>query len=44
MATEYVRYCKNCGLVFKPDPRQHKEPETYCPKCGHKLVKDSDDG
>ena len=41
MADDFVRYCLNCHLVYRPDERIYVEPDTYCPKCGHKLDKDN---
>jgi len=41
--TDYIRFCPHCKLQYRPDPRQHVEPETYCPKCGHKLVPDEEE-
>lgn len=42
MATEYVRICPHCKLVFRPDERIYKDAHQVCPRCGKKLVKDSD--
>jgi uncharacterized paraquat-inducible protein A len=38
--TEFVRMCNECHLVYRPDPRIHKNPNTYCPRCEAKLRKD----
>jgi hypothetical protein len=42
MSDSYIRFCPHCKLAYRPDGRTHKEPETYCPRCGKKLVKDSE--
>lgn len=42
--TEYIRFCPECHLPYRPDPRIYKDPHTYCPKCGAKLVKEDEDG
>ena len=43
MADDYVRFCKNCGLVFRPDERIYNNSNEICPKCGYKLIPDSED-
>ena len=40
---EYARFCRYCKLVYIPDPRIYEDPEVYCPRCGHKLIKDDED-
>ncbi|MEW6385910.1 MAG: hypothetical protein AB1491_00115 [Thermodesulfobacteriota bacterium] len=32
-----LRFCQNCKLVYRPDPRIHKDPEEFCPRCGFRL-------
>jgi hypothetical protein len=34
-----VIYCRSCQLVYYPDPRIHRDPLRYCPKCGERLTK-----
>lgn len=43
MATDTVKICPYCRLVYRPDPRQHKNPREVCPKCGKRLVPEEDD-
>jgi len=38
--TDYVRICPSCKLVYKPDPRVYEDPDTFCPKCGARLVEE----
>ncbi len=38
--TGFVRMCNQCHLVYKPDSRIYKNPNTYCPRCGAKLRED----
>lgn len=38
-----VKLCPHCGLCYAPDPRQHKDPNTYCPKCGKRLREGDDE-
>ena len=38
-----VRFCPNCKLVYKPDERIYRDANEICPKCGTKLVPDSED-
>ena len=38
--SEFVRICPACKLVYKPDPRVYEDPDTFCPKCGARLVKE----
>ena len=42
--TEYVRMCNQCHLVYRPDLRIYPKSNEECPKCGAKLVKESEDG
>ena len=37
---ESVRYCPNCKLVYRPDARVYKDPDTFCPQCGNRLIKE----
>lgn len=30
--------CLNCYLVYRPDPRIHKNPHEYCPRCGFRIA------
>lgn len=41
--TDYVRFCPNCKLVYKPDERIYPDSETVCPRCGKKLVEDKEE-
>lgn len=38
-SSDYIRFCPYCRLAFRPDSRTHKEPETFCPRCGQRLIK-----
>ena len=40
---DYLRFCPHCSLVYNPDPRTHIEPEEFCPKCGYRLIPESED-
>ncbi len=35
-----IRFCPKCKLAYKPDARIHKNPDTICPKCGNRLIKE----
>lgn len=41
--TDYIRFCPNCHLQYHPDERIYKDANEICPRCGHKLVEDSED-
>lgn len=35
---DHIRFCPHCKLQYRPDPRQHVEPEEFCPRCGKRLI------
>jgi predicted nucleic acid-binding Zn ribbon protein len=41
--TDYARYCPECNLVYIPDSRIYDDPDTFCPKCGARLVEEDDE-
>ena len=41
--TGFVRMCNQCHLVYKPDLRIYPKSDVECPRCGSKLLKESED-
>lgn len=41
--TEYVMFCPECHLVYRPDLRIYPKSNEECPKCGAKLRKEKED-
>jgi hypothetical protein len=39
-----VRFCENCKLVYRPDPRMHWTPGSRCPRCGYHMTQEMIDG
>ena len=42
MSEHKIRLCPHCKLQYVPDPKQHKDPHEYCPRCGKKLKDDTE--
>ena len=41
--TDYIRFCPHCHLQYRPDERIYKNASEVCPKCGYRLIPESED-
>lgn len=41
--TDYIRFCSYCKLAYISDSRTYVQPDTYCPRCGKKLIEDEEE-
>jgi len=39
----HARWCKVCNLIYTPDSRVYVDPSIQCPRCGAKLIKESEE-